>query len=317
MEYHEPVMVEEILRALAPLEKATVVDGTLGSGGHAMELARAIGREGTLVGLDRDPQMLRLGETRLREAFGEGGPQMIFAARPYEDVAEVLEGRLADAIVLDLGINSLQLERAERGFSFTKDGPLDGRFNPEEGGRTMADLINTASEKELASWLYDFGDERYSRQIARRIVSERKAQPFTRTLQLAELVSSIYPPKERYAGRIHPATRTFQALRMVVNDEMGSIRRGIDASLSVLSPGGRMAVLTFHSGEDRLVKRMFRDVSQPRPDPENPYSATTSEGIEFEQETTKVLAASDEEAERNPRSRSAKLRVIRRKEKAS
>ncbi|CAN5408929.1 hypothetical protein BH09SUM1_BH09SUM1_12080 [soil metagenome] len=180
----------------------------------------------------------------------------------------------------------------------------------------MADLLNNADERELSLWLRDYADERLGRQIARRVVSERKARPFTTTTQFAELVREVYPPKDRF-GRIHPATRSFQALRIVANDEMGGVDRGVRACMDVLAPGGRLAVLSFHSIEDRLVKKIFRAASDPRPDPKNPYSATTTEGIAFEQENRDAIQCSEEESDENPRARSAKLRTIRRKLEAA
>jgi 16S rRNA (cytosine1402-N4)-methyltransferase len=279
-------------------------------------MARLIGTEGRLIGLDRDPTMVGIGENRLREALSSGGPAMSFAARPYEALEEVLRSLCIDggvnAILLDLGVNSLQLDEAERGFGFSKDGPLDGRFNPREGNRSMADLVNNASERDLARWLSLYGDERLARPIAKRIASERARGPITTTRQLADLVYTAYPPDQR-RGRIHPATRTFQALRIASNDELGAVERGLRVCAGCLVPGGRMAVISFHSGEDRIVKQFFRELTAPREDPSNPYSATTSEGIDYTLITAKALECTEEEAARNPRARSAKLRAIERK----
>ena len=314
MRYHEPVMVREILKVLDLRAGSTVADGTLGTAGHAMEIARIIGPKGRLIGLDRDPRMLDLGRNRLREAFPTGGPTMSFHARPYEALREILDAEgLAgvDAVLLDLGVNSLHLDDAERGFSFMQDGPLDGRFNENEGTKSMADIVNNSSERELSALLLA-NDERLGRPIAREIVHRRRAKPFTRTAELAQLVWSVYPPAGRH-GRIHPATRTFQALRIAANDELGAVDRGVRVCAQALLPGGRFACVSFHSGEDRIVKSIFRELTQPRPDPNNLYSATTSEGIEFEAVTRGAVASSDEEAEANPRARSAKLRCIARK----
>ena len=315
MRYHEPVMVREVLEVLDLRAGFTVVDGTLGTGGHALEMARVIGPTGRLVGLDRDPEMMELGRDRIRETLSSGAPRMSFHARPYEALREILqdEGLVAvDAVLLDLGVNSLQIGNAQRGFSFSQEGPLDSRFNAKEGTRSMAELVNNASEKELAGWLWSYGDERLSRQIARRVIHDRKLSPFTTTTQLASLVSSLYPPAARH-GRIHPATRTFQALRIATNDELGGVDRGVRVCADCLAPKGRMAVISFQSGEARIVKNIFRDLTAPRPDPNNPYSATTSEGIAFRSLTSKAIAASDEEASQNPRARSAELRAIERK----
>ncbi|MEO8377344.1 MAG: 16S rRNA (cytosine(1402)-N(4))-methyltransferase RsmH, partial [Candidatus Sumerlaeota bacterium] len=255
------------------------------------------------------------GRNRLRETFPTGGPRMSFHARPYEALREILDDEGldgVDAVLTDLGVNSLHLDIAERGFSFAQDGPLDSRFNAKEGTRSMADLVNNASERDLAGWLHTFGDERLSRQIARRIVHERRTKPFTTTTELASLVSSVYSPAARH-GRIHPATRTFQALRIATNDELGAVDRGVRVCAECLLPAGRFACITFHSGEDRIVKNIFRELTEPRPDPENPYSATTSEGIAFRSLTRRSVASSPEESEMNPRARSAKMRCIERK----
>lgn len=235
---------------------------------------------------------------------------MRFEAIPYERAGEVLQG--ADAVLLDLGFNSLQIADAERGFSFLSDGPLDARYNAAEGSRSVADLVNTAREEDLARWFHEYGEERLSRQAARRIVSRRREKPIERTSDLASIMMDVYPPKERF-GRIHPATRVFQALRIVANDELGHVERGVKACLGLLNPGGRMACIAFHSLEDRIVKRAFDEVASPRPTPDDPFHATSMEGVEFEIESRRAIACTEEEAERNPRARSAKLRVIRRK----
>lgn len=314
MDYHKPVLVHEVLDALEPKPGQVLVDGTFGHGGHALELARRIGKEGILAGLDLDPEMLEIGRERIEAAMGgEDAPRFVFAATSYEHVGDVLReaciDKGADGILLDLGVNSLQLDDPERGFSFQQDAPLDGRYNPREGAKTMADILNTASERELADIFHGYGDERHARKIARRVVSERKDEPFARSQRFAGLVSSIYPPRDRY-GRIHPATRCMMALRIAVNDELGAVERGIHACLDNLALGGRLAVISFHSGEDRIVKRIFREKSAPRPDPNNLYSATTMEGVAYRQSSAKAIKCSKEEAEANPRARSAKLRVI-------
>lgn len=317
MNYHEPVMVQQVLEALQLKPGMAVLDGTFGHGGHAIRMAHEIGEKGTVIALDRDPAMLERGRRRLEEELGSGGPRCIYAAAKYEEAPQVLrdfgvhEG--LDAVLLDLGVNSQHLDEAQRGFSFSKDAELDGRFNPAEGTMTMAELVNTAEERELERIMREYADERLARRIARRIVSERATQHFTRTGQLAEVISACYPPAQRH-GRIHPATRAFQAFRIAVNDEMGCVERGVRACLGLLNDHARMAVITFHSVEDRIVKRIFREASSPRPDPDNPYSATTMAGVMYIQHERKAIAATEEEAGRNPRARSAKLRVIERKE---
>jgi len=309
-------MLVEVLAALSLQFGETAADGTLGSAGHALHIAERIGATGRLLGLDRDPEMLRVGGGRLREALGEDGPEVRLFARPYEEIGAALAEAGwggADAVMLDLGINSLQLEDPERGFSFSKDGPLEGLFNAAEGIQTVGELVNSASEAELTRILRDYADERLARPIARRIVNHRATKPLRRTSELAALVASVYPPAERH-GRIHPATRAFQALRIAANDEMGAVERGVRACMECLAPLGRLAVIGFHSTELRIVKGLFREATAPRPDPSNPYSATTTEGVTFEEVFHGSIECGEEEAARNPRARSAKLRAIRRKE---
>ena len=313
-------MVAEVMEALQLQSGQTFADGTTGSGGHTLVLGRQVGPTGVVVGVDRDPAMLAIGAKRIQEAFGDDGPRVVLEVASYETLPDVL-GRagllpLNGGILLDLGMNSLQLEDAERGFAFSKDGPLDGRFNAKEGGKSMGELVNTATEGELRGWLRDLADERLSVQIARRIVAARARSPITTTTELAELVRGAYPAASRHTG-IHPATRTFQALRMVANDEANVIRRGLEACVACLAPGSRLASISFHSGEDRIIKQFFAEKTGPRPDPGNPFRATTTEGLEFELPYRKAIACSDAEAARNPRARSAKLRVIQRRKEGA
>lgn len=313
-------MVAEVLESLAPKAGSVVLDGTCGTGGHCLAFLEALGNQGTLLAVDRDPAMLKIAEQRLAERTAPSDSvQVITVNASYSDCAEILEANgLAgvDALLLDLGVNSLHLDLAERGFSFSKPGPLDARFNPgETGTRSVEDLVNNATEEELADWIYHYSDERLARQIARAIVKARAVAPITTTTQLAELVNYCYPPKKRHIG-IHPATRTFQALRIAANKELEVLEKGLYACLEALNPGGRMTVLSFHSLEDKLVKRVFDEYGSPRPDPHSAYSATTTEGLDFEVVSRGALKPSDEEVERNPRSRSTRLRTIRRKEAA-
>lgn len=312
---HEPVMVREVLAALRIRPGETVCDGTLGGAGHGHHLLAALDGVGTFIGLDRDPAMLARGRRRMTASIAAGEPRLLFEARKYEELPDVLNRagiNGADAVLLDLGVNSMQLDDGGRGFSFTHDGPLDGRFNPAEPGSVpVSGLVNTAPEGQIAGWLRDFADERHARRIARRIVERRSARPFERTADLAEVVVAAYPPGERH-GRLHPATRTFQALRMAANDELGSVERGVRACMGALNPGGRFAVISFHSKEDRLVKRLFDEAGSPRPDPFNPYSATTSEGLEYRVPRRGAAKPSGAECGLNARARSARLRVIER-----
>lgn len=296
---------------------STIVDATLGHSGHAKLLAAGLGPEGLLIGLDRDPAMAAIGEAQLRARFPEGsGPRIVVRAVSYENIVAVLDevagGRRADVILADFGVNSRHLDEAERGFSFSKDGPLDMRFNAAEGGPSAADFVNGASEFELTRVLRDLGEERLARQIAKRIVSRRAERRFETTKDLADTIWHAYPPKSRYEG-IHPATRAFMAIRLAVNDELGAVERGTREFLKAVAPGGRICCITFHSLEDRIVKQVFREATAPRPDPGNPYSATTTVGIDFEAVTPRAVACTEEEARENPRARSAKLRVVERK----
>lgn len=314
MQYHEPVMMQEVLELLDPSPGDVYYDGTAGSCGHAARIAPMLGSEGVLIAGDRDPAMLKIGRERLLALAGTDWPRMYFAVSPYERVEEIVQqvGVQPAKILLDLGFNSLQLEDASRGFSFSKDGPLDGRYNPEEGGPSVADLVNSADVNQLAGWIRELSEERYSRPIARAIVEARRKAPITTTGALERIIWEAYPAAERHA-RLHPATRTFQALRLVANGELEAVERGVAACLQALRPGGTMVCISFHSGEDRIVKQLFRANSSPRPDPGNIYSATTMVGVEFVQEMKGALECSEEEAARNPRARSAKVRAIRRR----
>lgn len=288
---HLPVLLRETLAILELRDGLVVVDGTVGAGGHARAIVQAIGPSGCLVGLDRDSEILvpaRVALAAAAEAAG-AGVRVSLHHLPHASMREALaaEGLAGcDRVLLDLGVSSLQLDRPERGFSFMADGPLDMRMDAS-APTSAADWIASVGEQELADTLFQLGDERFSRRIAARIVEARRRTPIRRTGQLAELVRDAMPGPARH-GRIHPATRTFQAIRMVVNDELGELQRGLDAALDCLRPGGRLAVISFHSIEDRLVKHWLR--------------------AHCDIVTKKPIEATADEARRNPRSRSAKLR---------
>lgn len=316
MNYHEPVLVEQVIDRLKIAPGLVLCDGTVGSAGHALAFLKALRGEGVFLGLDRDPEMADRARKRLETAPERGQTKVIVETARYEQLPEVLEREGlagADGVLLDLGLNSLQIEQADRGFSFQKEGPLDGRFNPQEPGtRSIAELVNEASESDLASWLREYGDERYARRIAARIVRDRARHPFRTTTQLAETVRACYPPNERY-GRINAGTRTFQALRIVANNELEEVEQGVRACIESLAPGGTLCVISYHSGEDKIVKRLFDEVGTPRPDPSNPYSATTKEGLDYRVEKRGAEKAGEQEIARNPRARSARLRILRRR----
>ena len=286
---HQPVLPDEILKWLAPRPGGTLVDGTLGGGGHTRLLAAQVGKDGLVIGLDRDPAVVVRAETQLR------GLPVAVAHANYADLPEVLaELKLehVDGILLDLGLSSDQLLDAKRGFSFSADGPLDLRFDPSSG-QGASQLIARLGERQLADMIYRYGEERHSRRIARRIVKEREKQPIRTADQLARIVRASLP-RFKTRPRIDPATRTFQALRIAVNEELKWLEVALERLPGCLSPGGRMAVISFHSLEDRLVKNAFRDDAR-------------LEGV-----TSKPLVASEREVAENPRARSAKLRVAER-----
>ena len=269
-----------------------LVDGTAGGGGHLVALAKRLGPGGRAIGLDRDPSMLAEAVLAVEAAELSGRVTLVHAA--YAEMAAVLdqngiEG--VDAIILDLGLSSDQLAARDRGFSFAWDGPLDMRFDPGEAVPTAADLVNQLREAELANLFYEFGEERFSRRIARRVVEERKQNRIRSSEQLAAIVRRAMPGPARH-GPIDPATRVFQALRIAVNDELGQLDRALEAIPRLLLPQGRAAIISFHSLEDRRVKWAFK---------KHP---------EFNVLTRKPVTAGAREIGDNPRARSAKLRVV-------
>lgn len=287
---HLPVMEKEVIGLLRPERGGIFIDGTLGLGGHSAALLGA-GKSLRLIGIDQDEAALRLAKKRL-------GERIEYVQGNFRTMVELLKERKVskgDGILLDVGVSSFQLDTAERGFSFQEDGPLDMRMD-QENPTTAANVLAAWSESKLADLFWQYGEERLSRKIARLIVEQRKKQPFTRTAQLAQVVVSAYHPAVRYK-RPHPATRTFQALRIAVNQEIEALEEGVQGALSLLAPGGVLVVISFHSLEDRPVKHLFREAA---------------ESGQFELLTKKPLVASHEEASKNPRSRSAKLRAIRR-----
>jgi 16S rRNA (cytosine1402-N4)-methyltransferase len=284
---HRPVLLDEVVTWLAPREGSVIVDGTVGAGGHAAALARRVGAEGRVIGLDRDPEMLALAEVATR------GLPVTLVRSPYSALLQVLDDLgidRVDGVLLDLGLSSDQLGWEHRGFSFAVDGPLDMRYDPRKGP-TAADLVNELDEEELARIFFEYGEERHGRRVARRIVEARRIEPITTTGRLAELVRKSIPGKW---GPIDPATRVFQALRIEVNDELDHLDDTLADLPDALNPGGRAAILSFHSLEDRRVKGAFRDDSR------------------LSVLTRKPVVASAEEVAINPRARSAKLRVAER-----
>jgi len=287
---HVPVLLERILEWLAPAPGRILVDGTLGGGGHTRVLAERVEPGGFVVALDRDPAAVTRAEHTLR------GLPIKVAAVSYTELADVLAEigvAAVDGILLDLGLSSDQLADPERGFSFNAEGPLDLRFDPSEGQPAWK-LLEQVEERALANLIYEFGEERYSRRIARAIVARRADDPVRAARDLAELVRRAIP-RGKSPERIDPATRTFQALRIAVNHELEALAAALERFPAVLRPGGRVAVISFHSLEDRIVKQAFRD---------NPS---------YEPLTKRPILPSDREIAANPRARSAKLRVAQRR----
>jgi len=295
---HVPVLLHESIDGLTIEPGDVVIDATLGAGGHASEIARKFGDRVTVVGFDLDASALALAEETVREAGGMLVP--IHANfRTMKAACEAKGIRKADAILFDLGISSMELGESGRGFSFKYDEPLLMTLkNPiTEDTLTAGEVVNGMREEELANVIYGFGEERFSRQIAKAIVTARKRAKIESTVQLAEIIAEAVPAFYR-KGRINPATKTFQALRIYVNDELGAISEGIAGAWDMLAPGGRIAVITFHSLEDRIVKNLFKDL------------AKTGEIKSGEIITKKPIAPSRAEVIANPRSRSAKLRIL-------
>jgi 16S rRNA (cytosine1402-N4)-methyltransferase len=298
---HTPVLYQEVLTSLLPIDDrlsspsnatgrvgSQIIDGTVGAGGHAMGVLEHTAPEGELLGLDRDPVALPLAQQRLAR-FGGRVHLVQGSFRNIKTHASAMGWKTVDGILLDLGVSSMQLSAPERGFSFRSEGPLDMRFDPDQE-LTAAALVNDLPEVEIADLIYEFGEERKSRRIARAIV---RARPIEDTGTLAEVVAKAAPSRSR---RIHPATRTFQALRIAVNDELAALKEALPQCVDLLMPGGRLVVIAFHSLEDRIVKRFMRQES----------------GESVNLVHRRPIRATQQELESNPRSRSARLRTVER-----
>ncbi len=297
---HIPVLLNEVLEALLPADR--LIDGTLGAGGHTRVLLENGAHE--VLGFDLDPVALELARTSLA-SYGDRA-HLVHASYAHMAVeAQRLGWQQADGILLDLGVSSMQLDQAERGFAFMKDGPLDMRFNPSGGQPPASELVNEWDEADLADLFYKYGEEPQGRRLARAIIASR---PFTTTRQLSEVIERALP---RHKGdRIHPATRAFQALRIAVNDELGVVERTLPIAIDLLRPGGRLAVISFHSLEDRIVKQAFKLASTDCICPPEVPVCVCGHHARVRLVTRKPLVASDAEIAQNPRSRSAKMRVV-------
>ncbi len=302
---HIPVLFDAVLAFLQPKAGGKYIDGTLGAGGHAIGIFQASAPGGRLLAFDRDQEAIAFAGERFTEVDAQWKDRVSLVQASFAEMGEIAPERgfdEVDGILLDLGLSSRQLGSAQRGFSFQLEGPLDMRFDPAQG-ITAADLINNLPEAELAELLWRYGEERNSRRYAREIV---KARPLTTTSELAAVIAGASRgPRER----LHPATRSFQALRIVVNEELAALERGIAAAVVLLKPGGRLVIISFHSLEDRIVKRALRDLSKscicP---PEQPICTCNNQPL-LRLVTRKAVSPSEAEAASNPRSRSAKLRV--------
>jgi len=288
---HVPVLLQEAIEFLAIKRGGTYIDATVGLGGHSFEIAKRLGAPGHLIGLDKDPAALKIARAKLQ---GDADwPEVTLLHRSFAELANDQRPATIDGLLADIGVSSLQLNDATRGFSFQAEGPLDMRMNPQ-AGRTAEQVVNQVDEVTLANLIYEFGEERRSRRIARAIVRSR---PIRSTAQLADVISAAARPMNQAERRIHPATRTFQALRIFVNDELNDLRALLNAAPRVLKPGGRLVIISFHSLEDRIVKDALRD--------------GVKQGY-YQLLTKKPVTATEEEIERNARSRSAKMRAAER-----
>jgi 16S rRNA (cytosine1402-N4)-methyltransferase len=302
---HVPVLAEEVVANLDPRPGETVVDGTFGAGGHATLLAGRLRGEGKLIAIDRDATVAPFFE-RFRRETG------IKARLHHGEFSAVLghlaaNGVQADVVLLDLGVSSMQIDRPDRGFSYAVDAPLDMRMDPS-AGYSARELVNEAPERELADIFKRFGEERYARQIARAIAKRRKERPFERTGELVEVVKAAIPAPARF-GEGHPAKRVFQALRIEVNDELGAVERALPAALEMLRPGGRLGVISFHSLEDRIVKRFLRREEQGCTCPPDFPVCVCGSAPRMRATPRRAIRPSAAEVARNPRAQSARLRV--------
>lgn len=298
---HIPVLYQDIILALNPKRRGRYVDGTLGAGGHAAGILKASSPDGELLGLDVDPQALDIARRNLAE-FGTRITIIQASYTTLKDQLLKIGWASLDGMLLDLGASSMQFDTPQRGFSFQAAGDLDMRFDPTNP-LTAAHLVNELPEQELANLLFKYGEEPRSRQIARAIIS---ARPINSTLQLAEVISSANPTR----GKLHPATLIFQALRIVVNDELRAIEDVLPQAIQALSPGGRLAVISFHSLEDRIVKGYFRQESKDCLCPPRQPVCTCGHKATIHEVNRRPRTPDDQESSTNPRARSAKLRIV-------
>jgi 16S rRNA (cytosine1402-N4)-methyltransferase len=310
-----PVLAGEVRELLAVRPGDTIVDCTFGAGGHARLLIQDLGREGRYLAIDRDPDALEFVDV-LRKDVSSGVELRALRGSFALCLRNLLAtGVRADAVLMDLGISSMQVDRPERGFSYANDAPLDMRMDPQ-AELTAEQVVNEYDERHLAEILWKYGEERYSRQIARAIVRRRDRQPFSRTFDLVETIKKAIPTPSRF-GQGHPAKRSFQALRIEVNDELGQLREGLELALELVDPGGRIAVISFHSLEDRMVKQRFREAARGCVCPPDLPICGCGREPEFRVVNARPIRPGQAELDQNPRAASAKLRVAQREVRSS
>ncbi|HEY9051066.1 MAG TPA: 16S rRNA (cytosine(1402)-N(4))-methyltransferase RsmH [Gammaproteobacteria bacterium] len=301
---HQPVLLQEVLEGLAIKPEGIYLDGTFGRGGHAAEILQRLGAKGRLLAMDQDPQAVEAA----RQKFGDDARFEIVHGN-FEGLIDIVNQRglhrKIDGILLDLGVSSPQLDDAERGFSFLKPGPLDMRMNPTVG-ESAAEWLAHVDEHELITVLREYGEERFAKRIAFSIIARREEQAINDTLQLAELISAAVPKKEKHK---HPATRSFQAIRIYINRELEVLENVLHQAVEVLAPGGRLAVISFHSLEDRIAKRFMRDISRGPQLPKNLPIMDSDIKVDFKI-IGKAIKPGEDEVRRNPRARSSVLRVL-------
>lgn len=303
---HIPVLLNEVVESIAPKDGGIYVDGTFGAGGYTRAVLDAA--DCTVYAIDRDPDAIREGQ-KLVDAY-KGRLHLLHGT--FGEMADLVRGEgvdFVDGVMLDIGVSSMQIDRAERGFSFQKDGALDMRMS--QNGLSAADVLNTFGEREIADIIYKYGEERFSRRIAAAVVEQRKTAPFKTTLEFADLIRRTVPHKRE---DIDPATRSFQALRIYVNDELGQLESGLSAAHDLLKAGGRMAVVSFHSLEDRIVKTFMQEKSGKTANPSRYMPVVEKQAATLKTITKKPILPTESETKFNPRARSARLRVAEKTE---
>ena len=303
---HIPVLLNEVVESIAPKDGGIYVDGTFGAGGYTRAVLDAA--DCTVYAIDRDPDAIREGQ-KLVDAY-KGRLHLLHGT--FGEMADLVRGEgvdFVDGVMLDIGVSSMQIDRAERGFSFQKDGALDMRMS--QNGLSAADVLNTFGEREIADIIYKYGEERFSRRIAAAVVERRKTAPFKTTLEFADLIRRAVPHKRE---DIDPATRSFQALRIYVNDELGQLESGLSAAHDLLKAGGRMAIVSFHSLEDRIVKTFMQEKSGKTANPSRYMPVVEKQAATLKTITKKPILPTESETKFNPRARSARLRVAEKTE---